>query len=174
MGEINWLITLLLGALLSIPFGIIANILSRPFEGWLSKQAIMSKGKSVARLKKDYERIKNYHENPLYFQLIVSKRNTRSTLASFSFIMTALFAAGIYLLNSNEGIFISTKLPISTLVSLLTILTLILGFLSMLLVFLNYFLMNSLDDDISRVINFDEYEKTTVARIEKLESLLKN
>ena len=172
MGEINWLTTLLIGALLSIPFGIIANLLSRRFEGWLSKQAIMSKGKSIARLKKDYERIKNYHENPLHFQLIVNQRNVRSSLAQLSFMLTVFFIVGTYLSNSNKA-FLPIGFPIVFFVRLLILLTSIVGFLSMLLTLLSYFSVSYLDDDISRVIEFDEYEKTTLARIENLESLIK-
>jgi hypothetical protein len=173
MGEINWLITLLVGALLSIPIGIIANLLSRPFEGWLSKQALMSKGKSVARLKKDYERIKNYHENPLYFQLIVNQRSVRSSVAQLSFILTVFLVVVIYLLNSNKAFFGPIELPIAFFSTLLTIPISIMAFLTMLLTALNQNSMNNLADDISRVIKFDEYEKTTLARIESLESLIK-
>ncbi len=172
MGEINWIVTLLLGAVLSIPFGMAANYLSRHTENWLAQKEIISRKNSIAQIKEDYERVKLFHENPTKLQLHVSKHIIGSLLAILTLIATISFITILYLAYSYGS---AMKIPLlseilfqfrfflgSGLIILATLMVLLLtSVLSTL---------GTVENDIKRVINFDKYEKQTLDEIKKHES----
>jgi hypothetical protein len=73
-GEINWFATLLIGAVLSIPFGILTNLLSHRFENVLARRSVSAKRKTLKTLYKERERTIYFHDHPEEYvrELLVS------------------------------------------------------------------------------------------------------
>ena len=164
MGEINWVVTILLGALISIPFGIFANLLTRRFEGWLGKQAISFKGKSLARIMKEYNRIKAYKDTPTLIQLKVNFFVIRSLL-TLNFFMLAVILSGVAFFIIRFG---TTSDNLNAIIGLLMLASFSFVLLTTVYAFISLYTSGNLEEDMSRLEKFDEYEKQALSNVEAL------
>jgi ABC-type multidrug transport system fused ATPase/permease subunit len=150
MGEVNWALSLLIGLVFSIPVGIFANLLTPRVQEWLERRAITTHGKTLARLKSDYERIKNLHSNGVLLQLVM----TRYVVRSVAFLV--FFVPGLFAIQFLENP--TTKFLLYALIFFAAYIT---GFTS-----------DNIVSDITRLIRFEEYESQVLAQISQLESRL--
>lgn len=164
MKDINWLLTILIASILSIPFQILTNLLTPKIQKFLEKRSISSKGKSLKQIKDDYNRIKELHDNPhlmelqTYFHLLYGLYGVIYLL--FFWIVT-LISTYFAITSKNES-----TIQISTYTALFF------AFLSLLqLNTITINLRNSFKD-IRRIKNFIDYEKVQIEKIKELESLI--
>ena len=172
MGEINWIATLFLGALLSIPFGIVANLLSRPAENWLTQQAITSRSKSITRIKEEYQRAKDLHEDPMKLQLVINKRVVSSFFSILAFIITIFFTLLLYFAYSYRTVLNIPAAQSTLLFGFFSFFIALIAFLTMVHALLGLLLLQSASNDITRAIEFDTYEQQALSELKKLENTL--
>ena len=67
MPEPNWIVVLLVGAavgaLLSIPLNLVANLVTPGLQDWLVSRSLANKGKQLKRIEQEYARVKELHED---------------------------------------------------------------------------------------------------------------
>jgi hypothetical protein len=150
MNEVNWLLSLAVGLILSVPFGIATNLLTPRIQELLERQTITARGKTVARLKADYERIKRLHDDPTLLQLTMALYIMRG-VAFLVFFIPSLF---VIQLSADS----TTKLLLYGVI--------------MLAAYTTGFGTNKIVSDITRLTRFGEYEREVQNRIAQLESNL--
>lgn len=167
--EVNWITTLLIGSLLSIPISVLANLLTPVFQKWFERQAGSVRNKSLIQLKKEYERVKIFREQPAQLQLKVNEYLVKGMLLivilviGIAYFVITYFVDNLSSLNTAPGVemvkygcvFASVTIWLFAMVFILTFVFDLIDLLS----------------DYSRLKQFDEYEKKTLERIEELENL---
>jgi len=71
MSEVNWLVTLLIGAIVSIPLSIFANLFTPQIQKWVDGLFVSNRGKTLGSLRKEYNEIKELRADPQRTQLLV-------------------------------------------------------------------------------------------------------
>ena len=140
-------------------------------ESKFEKQAGSVRNKSLARLKTEYERVKNFREQPTLLQLVVNEYLIKGMLLVCALVIGVAYFVVVYFIDNVPSINNAFGLEIlkrgsifmSLLIWLLTV-----GFI---LTFV--FGLNNLLSDYSRLKQFDKFEKKSLARINELENLNK-
>lgn len=156
MGEINWFVTILIGAMLSIPFSVIANLLTPKIQIWWERRSLSTQGKTLARLKSDYERIKQLHDNSTILQLTVFSWIIKGFIALFLVILIVII---VPLITSTNNL-ISVVLSVILVLMIPVLATVILWRLM------------ALDTDLTRLRHFEKYTADALAQIDSLEKKL--
>jgi flagellar biosynthesis protein FlhB len=169
--EVNWIITLLIGSLLSIPISVLANLMTPVFQKWFEKQAGSVRNKSLARLKREYERVKNFREQPTLLQLAVNEYLIRGIILICALVIGVTYFVIVYFIDNMPSLnnalgseiiksgsfFMSSIIWLFTMVFILTFISGLFDLLS----------------DYSRLKQFDKFEKKSLARISELENINK-
>jgi len=149
MGEVNWIATLLLGLLLSVPFSILSNLWTPRVQHWLSMRSLSSRNKKLKRLKEEYERIKTFHDNPTHLYLTVAKTVIDTLGRIFVLIIFIPVLQAVISVKDFVGVIVW---------GIFLILALAFGDT-----------LSELRDDIKKIGGFEKYEKDALASINELE-----
>jgi hypothetical protein len=160
--DINWTVTLLLGAVLSIPFGILANLLTPRVQDWLVKRSLTSRGKTLARLKQEYEGICKLRDDSSLLGLRTTQMIFMALGTFFGIILILALMPVFYVLGTSSMPFPAHEMV--TQVFLAIVYAFVLFFA--LVVFLSIY---GFYDDILRLLEFEEYKRKTLTRIAELE-----
>lgn len=147
MSEVNWLTSLAIGALLSIPISIFANLSTPKIQNWLDKRALSTRGKRLEQLKKEHSQVLLLHNNQSLLQLTIS-RAIIDTLARLFFIVVAIPMLAF----SPDGVGKTT----------------IFGVLAVGALFFSDRLRD-LARNLTRLIDFDDYDEEITRKIAELE-----
>jgi len=73
MDNVNWIVTLIIGALLSIPVGIFVNIVTPNARDWMSKYSLKIRESNVLRLNQELSYLEYYklNRNLIYIPVIL-------------------------------------------------------------------------------------------------------
>jgi len=165
--EANWTTTLIIGSILSIPISILANLMTPTFQKWFDKRARTAYSKSLTQLKKEFDEIKMFREQPNSFQFVINEYLIKGVLVLCSLALgTAYFAA----------LYVYKTFPINV-PSLQSVIEISLATISMILwLFLIIFILSMVNGLIdllrkfSRLKQFEKYENATTTRIQELET----
>jgi len=130
----NWLLTILIGALLSIPIGIATNLFTPKLVEILNRSAKASHNKKLATLKKEYEFIQRLHDNEKLFLHTAA----RDFVLVFLSLMT-LTAIGLVILAFQLGKEVTLQYE-----NILLLMQLVFGILASLALSVGLYLMNGL------------------------------
>ncbi len=148
MTEPNWLVTLVLAAVLSIPISIGANLLTPRIKDWLDRRNLTNRSKALQRSKIEYDRLKQFHDDPARLQ-VKAYRTFLSLIADFLFILASI---GVVAAFSDAGLRVIMLMVLATLVGL--------GFV----------IGIDLDNDLEKLSSFEKTETKLLARIKELET----
>jgi len=168
MSEPNWVVTLLLSLVLSIPIGIMSNLLTPRIKNWFAKRATSIRGKRIEELRKEYELAKQLHDKPELLNQIVAREIIESIikLAAGSLFFFLVYAR---LIVGSSQLFVDSKGNItpSTIAGDLSFLL----FIAIVFISITYVTnsLSGLSRTLSRVIDFEAYEKAVLAQIKELE-----
>ncbi|MBI5352128.1 MAG: hypothetical protein HZB50_05780 [Chloroflexi bacterium] len=149
----------LIGALIAIPFSYFINLTTPSMKTWLDKRSINNKGKSIKRIKKEYEITKKYKENPeaLTHDLIGSLGQFL-VIGVFAFIILFAFIAFLVTFGKDTSY---DKYHAIVLIIFFIFIFLVLSFMGS--DFMKIIDMNR------RITQFKEYELSALNRIAELE-----
>ena len=160
--DVNWTVTILVGAALSFPVGILANLLTPRVQDWLVERSITSRGKTLERLTAEYERLCRLRDHPSRLWL----RATQLVLLSLGSILTVILVA-TYILFAYT---VLTNLVSSPFRELFTQVAPVLFYILVpILATLGCLAIITFLRDITQLLEFEEYEKRILARIAELE-----
>lgn len=157
MGEINWVLSLFIGAILSIPVGVLTNLLTPAIQDKFEKNALSTNKKKLERLKKERNEVKELHDNPLLF----SVKTARFTLSGLA---TIVISIAVILVIMGATIFFSVS---SSLNQLKSTLALIIIYIPLLII--EQAQIGNFVKIIIRLLNYEEYIKKVSIQIEELE-----
>jgi hypothetical protein len=149
MGEVNWVVSLTIGLFLSIPISIIANLLTPRIQNWLDKRAVSTRGKRLEQLKREHNHVVALRNDPSLLQLTVS-RAIVDALARLFFLVVAFPILSSLLSDQSWG-------------------TVILGLFTLFALLFSDRL-NDLVRNLTRLIEFDKYDRETAAKIAEFEN----
>ncbi|HLE29989.1 MAG TPA: hypothetical protein VI793_17825 [Anaerolineales bacterium] len=168
MSAENW-VFLMLGALLSIPLSIAANLLTPRFQNWLDRRALSVHGKTLERLKEELHRVRMMNENPKLLYYIIINRVLLTLIAILTCIVLAAFTVLFWLSALGSEVvnmpYVLSILKFSLMSVLMLTSLLLLNFVSLRTISNLYALVL----DLIRLLNFGNYEKDTLTRIAELE-----
>lgn len=153
MNEPNWIITLAIALILSIPISLLTNLQTPKLQDWLEARSLVSKGKKLKRLEEEYHRILGFRNNPhsLYLSALSL---ILLVLKGFAFIALYDYSVSLSGLSSNFGLLLN-----------------ILPFL----IFI--FMIRAIDTlrwDVNKLRRFNEYEPIVLEEIERLKAIESN
>ena len=162
MENINWLLTLLVGAFISIPFGIITNLVTPKIQTYIDKRNLSSRGKTLAQLKNEYDRIKWLHDNPHELQLRVNIRLAHGIAGVYLFLFFLIgFLISSYIASISNS---SPSIQIGAVVA-----SMFLALILFIIFNIGEGRMMKLHGDLTRIRDFEEYESKHLAKIAELE-----
>lgn len=80
MGEVNWLVSIIIGAVISVPVGILTNLLTPKIQDFIEKNTLSTQSIKVNRLRIEYEKVKELHDKPQLLSIKVSSNVVRALL----------------------------------------------------------------------------------------------
>jgi hypothetical protein len=159
---------IMIGLATSIVGGLILTVLIIVFrvqeriQNWLDQRALSNKGKRLKQLQEEYERVKKFHDDRPLLNLEIAKH----IINSLAFLFLVMVALSAFMLA--EGILSESYSFENRLTALsAAIITMII-----LLVVSAHriFVMQTFGVNLTRLLNFEQYEKDTTARIEELKN----
>jgi hypothetical protein len=165
--EANWVSTLIIGAILSIPISILANIMTPTFQKWFDKRARTAYSKSLAELKKEYEQIKIFKEKPASFQFVINEFLIKGVIVLCLLGLGMAYFMLLYIFdNFHLGIPLVQADTVKNILGLLSTIAwlLVLAFMAS--------IMNGLINLLSkysRLKQFEKYENETLTKMKELE-----
>lgn len=169
MNEITGITTLFISVGLSIVVGLLTNLMTPIVQDWINKRSVSTRGKTLARLKEDYERIKRWHDTPAVLLVDIAPLIV-ITIALILFLLLLFMAISGQILAvvlstvplqqapTNYRQFLLTWKSINIGLGILGIITMV-----------SFIRLSAYLFDIFRLRNFEKYEKTILARINELE-----
>lgn len=168
MDKINWVVTLIVSLILSLPVGVLANLWTPRIQDWLVKRALSSRSKVISRLTYEYSRVKNLQANRSNLLLKIATVFLVTMIAFFSTLLfIAYLCVLIYLHVSPSYGNLLIKFPFYSRVELIVILVLFIC--SLIINYIVLIWITELAQDIIRLRQFKSYEKRILDRIAKLE-----
>ena len=170
--EVNWVTTLIIGSLLSIPLSILANIMTPTFQKWFNKRTRTARTKSLADLKKEYEQTKTFKEQPAVFQFATNEYLIKGMIVLCLLALGTSYFALFYAVDSLSNVFSFLQTDIIKL--LLALISAVVWLL--MLVFMASMINGLLDLWVkySRIKQFEKYEKEILAKIQEIEKNIVN
>ncbi|WKZ39995.1 MAG: hypothetical protein QY328_17185 [Anaerolineales bacterium] len=159
MGEVNWIASLLIGVIISIPIGILTNILTPIIQDKIEKATLSTQTKKLERLRREFNTVQELHETPNLFLTTLAKNlisALRTILLSIAIIFIVL---GFFILNEYF------EVNIRSLVVLIAIYFLV--------VFGEYNQAGKFTDTILRLLNYEKYKVDIASQISELEKINK-
>lgn len=148
MGEINWVVSLLIGVIISIPIGIFTNIMTPIIQDKIEKATLSTQKKSLERLRKEFSEVKELHDDPNLFSV-----NTAKFL--FSGIRTILLSMTVIFLIIGWFILKDSLTSFTTNIGSILVLVAI----YFLVLFSEYNQIGEFGRIIVRLLNYEKYKK---------------
>ena len=165
MPEPNWISLLSLSLLLSIPVGILTNLLSsflyKNFESRQAKRAVSLANKQLDELREEYLRIEKLRNNPQLFYATFASQTLHAI--SSLFLLLLILAVSLAL-----AIMASLQWQLGIWPYLLS------AAIGAVFAYTGFNVVSRWTLDIYRVINFETYGPDARKRIEELEERVKN
>lgn len=157
MDQSSWIAGLIIGALLSIPLSILANLITPRVQEYIERRAIFSRSKSLYNLKTEHERIKQLQANPALLN-VIAHRQVVAALSGLYSVMSILLLIWLGLT------FLHELRPFFEVFSGIAIFVLAIGSSVI------QSRLSRLTDDLIRLSRFEKYEAEMEARIKRLEN----
>lgn len=152
MSEPNWSVLLAVNIGLSIVIGLGVNLFTPTTQKWLDRWSLSSRGKTLKRLQADHARVIAYRNDPMSLQLMVNSLLIKGFTGLFLIVL--MIAVSPFLASTAWFLALMLFIPFIAIVVLRRLM--------------------QLDDDLTRVRRFEEYESKTLARINELQASLKS
>lgn len=168
--DISGTFTVILSVIVTIIVSVVANLFTRPVQRWLDRFVTTTRGKTLSRLKREYARIKLWHDNP---SLVTIHIGILLTITISLVLILTLIVIGISIVNLNSIMSFSVEgrnIPHTFQYFQSILLYMSIGFALIGGVILFAFIrLSAFLGDIYRLRNFDRYEKSFQERIAFLE-----
>jgi hypothetical protein len=159
MGEINWLLTILVGAIISIPFSVLSNFLTPIIQEKMEKSALSTKEKKLTRLQKEFKETKELYDKPHLFSAKVAQKS----LGGLSIVMFSLSAIIIVAtLEMVKKYYIVSSPPSLTNTQLIFLIFL------MIMLLIGGNILSEFLNIVIRLSKYEEYKKDVVTQIKLL------
>ena len=160
MSEPNWITLLSLSLLLSIPVGILTNVLStfiyKNFESSRQKRAISLVDKQLEELREEYLRVEKLRTNPQLFYATFASQTLHAISSLFLIILIVAVSLAFAMMTS-------TQWQLGIWPYLLSVA------IGAVFAFIGFNVVSKWTLDIYRVINFETYAPDAQKRIKELE-----
>ncbi|CAG0975296.1 hypothetical protein ANRL2_01965 [Anaerolineae bacterium] len=150
MSEPNW--NIFINIAVSLVVGLGVNLITPTVQKWLDRWSLSSRGKTLKRLQADHARVTAYRNDPTSLQLMVNSLLVKGF--SGLFLIVLMIAISPFL--ASTGWFL--------------VLMLLIPFIAIIV----FQRLMQLDDDLTRVRRFEEFEAKTLARISELQASVKS